>query len=73
MPAPLTDGIVTYDDGSPETVEQYATDVSAFLMWAAEPHLIARKRTGFQVLIFLAVFGVLLYLTKQRVWAGTAH
>jgi len=23
----------------PRTTEQYAKDVSAFLMWAAEPHL----------------------------------
>ena len=30
----------------PETVDQYAKDVSAFLMWAAEPHLVERKRWG---------------------------
>ena len=30
-----------------------AKDVAAFLMWAAEPHLDARKRIGFQVMIFL--------------------
>ena len=36
-------------------VEQYAKDVAAFLMWAAEPHLVARKRIGFQVIIFLIV------------------
>ena len=46
--------LVTYSDGSPETVDQYATDVAAFLMWAAEPHLVARKRLGFQVMVFLA-------------------
>ena len=73
MAPPLTAGQVTYADGSPETVDQYARDVSAFLMWAAEPHLVQRKRMGFQVFVFLCVFAGLLYLTKQKVWAGTAH
>ena len=73
MPPPLSEGAVTYSDGSPETVDQYATDVSAFLMWAAEPHLVARKRLGFQVMVFLAVFATLMYLTKRRVWASVAH
>jgi cytochrome c1/predicted amidohydrolase len=49
MPKPLSDGQVTYDDGSPQTVDQYSRDVSAFLMWAAEPHMEDRKRTGFMV------------------------
>ena len=73
MAKPLSDGQVTYEDGSPETVEQYSRDVSAFLMWAAEPHLVDRKQTGFRVLIFLILFGGLVYLTKRKVWAGTAH
>jgi ubiquinol-cytochrome c reductase cytochrome b/c1 subunit len=68
MPPPLTDDRVTYDDGAPQTVEQYAKDVSAFLMWVAEPHMIARKRLGFQVMIFLLVFAGLLYFTKKKVW-----
>ena len=46
---------MTYDDGSPQTIAQYSKDVSAFLMWVAEPHLVARKRLGFQVMIFLIV------------------
>lgn len=73
MPPPLSDGAVEYSDGSPQTVDQYATDVSAFLMWAAEPHLVARKHLGFQVLVFLAVFATLMYLTKRRIWASVAH
>ena len=55
MPPPLTDGQVDYTDGTPTTVDQYAKDVAAFLMWAAEPQLEARKRIGFQVMIFLLV------------------
>jgi len=69
MPKPLVDGQITYDDGSPQTVEQYSADVAAFLQWAAEPHLVARKRIGFQVMVFLVVFAGLLYFTKKKVWA----
>jgi ubiquinol-cytochrome c reductase cytochrome b/c1 subunit len=68
MPPPLQDGQVTYDDGAPQTVEQYGKDIAAFLMWAAEPHLEARKRIGLQVMIFLIVFAALLYFTKKKVW-----
>lgn len=73
MAKPLSDGQVTYEDGSPETVEQYSRDISAFLMWAAEPHLEDRKQTGFRVIVFLILFGGLVYLTKRKVWAGTPH
>ena len=68
MPPPLTDKRVDYTDGSPTTVEQYAKDISAFLMWAAEPHLEQRKRVGMQVFIFLIVLAGLLYFTKKKVW-----
>ncbi|AXK83361.1 cytochrome c1 [Pseudolabrys taiwanensis] len=70
MPKPLSDGQVTYDDGSPQTVDQYGKDVAAFLMWAAEPHMIARKRIGFQVMIFLLVLAGLTYFTKKKVWSA---
>jgi len=73
MPQLLFDGAVSYSDGSPETADQYARDVAAFLMWTAEPHLIERKRLGFQVIIFLAVFATLMYLTKRKVWADVEH
>ena len=72
MPPPLSDKRVDYTDGSPTTVDQYSKDVSAFMMWAAEPHLEARKRIGFQVMIFLLVLSGLLYFTKKKVWAA-AH
>jgi ubiquinol-cytochrome c reductase cytochrome c1 subunit len=73
MPPPLSDGQVAYSDGSPQTVNQYATDVSAFLMWTAEPHMMERKRIGFMTFIFLIVFAGLMYLTKKRVWSDVAH
>jgi ubiquinol-cytochrome c reductase cytochrome c1 subunit len=73
MPPPLADGMLSYDDGAPETLEQYAHDVTAFMMWAAEPHLEARKRMGFNVMIFLILFGGLIYLTKRKVWRQVEH
>ncbi|MVA23749.1 cytochrome c1 [Agrobacterium vitis] len=73
MAPPLSEGQVTYDDGTPQTVDQYAKDVSAFLMWAAEPHLEERKRTGFMVMVFLLIFSGLVYLTKKSVYASKGH
>ncbi len=70
MPKPISDDQVSYEDGSPQTVDQYARDVSAFLMWAAEPHLEERKRTGFMVMVFLLIFTGLIYLTKRSVYAS---
>ena len=40
-------------------------------MWAAEPHMEARKRIGFQVMIFLIVLAGLLYFTKKKVWKAS--
>ncbi len=73
MPKPINDGQVEYTDGTPATVDQYGRDVSAFLMWAAEPTLDARHRLGFQVMIFLLVLTGLLYFTKKRVWHAVLH
>lgn len=70
MGKPLSDGQVEYTDGSPATVEQYSQDVAAFMTWAAEPHLNARKQLGLVVMIFLIVFAGLLYFTKKSVWSG---
>jgi ubiquinol-cytochrome c reductase cytochrome b/c1 subunit len=72
MPPMLQANQVTYDDGAPQTMDQYSRDISAFLMWAAEPHLVARKRMGFQVMIFLIVLAGLMYFTKKKVWSA-AH
>lgn len=75
MPNVLADGQVEYPKGAdgkaavPETAAQYSRDISAFLMWAAEPHLEQRKRIGFRVVLFLIVFAVLIYFTKKKIWA----
>ncbi|MFO1147275.1 MAG: cytochrome c1 [Alsobacter sp.] len=75
MPPPLNDGQIEYPkDASgkpqaPETVAQYAKDVTAFMMWVAEPHLEARKELAFKILAFLLVFAGLLYFTKKKIWS----
>jgi ubiquinol-cytochrome c reductase cytochrome c1 subunit len=73
MAPPISDEQVEYTDGTPMTVDQYSRDVSAFLMWAAEPHLEARKELGFKAMIFLVVFGCLLGFVKRRIWADIPH
>lgn len=69
MAPPLSEGIVAYEDGTPEHVSQYAKDVAQFLMWAAEPKLEARKATGVKVFIFLLVFAGIMYRVKKKIWA----
>ncbi len=69
MAPPLSDGQVEFADGSPNDVEAMAQDVAAFLMWAAEPKMMARKQTGFTAVLILTLLSVLLYLTNKRLWA----
>ena len=74
MPPPLTsDGQVTYADGTPATRMQMATDVSAFLMWAAEPKLENRKRTGVAVVGYLLIATILAYGAYRSIWRDKKH
>lgn len=71
MPAPLvSDGQVTYADGTKSTVDQMSKDVAAFLVWTAEPTLEARHRAGWAVLVFLLVATVLAYMAYRNIWAN---
>lgn len=69
MAPPLWGDDVEFADGSPTDLQSLTEDVSAFLMWTAEPKLIARKQAGFVGVVFLTVLSVLLYLTNKRIWA----
>jgi cytochrome c1 len=76
MPAPLSDGLVKYDDRPDDyqaTVDELARDVSAFLAWTAEPKMEERKAMGFSVVIYLAVLAILLFFVKQKIWARVEH
>ena len=70
MPPPLSDGQVEFADGSPNDLPHMAEDVAAFLMWTAEPKMMARKQAGFTAVVFLSILAVLLYLTNKRIWAN---
>jgi len=69
MAPPIYEDGITYADGTPATVAQQAKDVTAFLAWAAEPHLEARREMGVMVILFLTVFAALMYAAKRRLWA----
>jgi ubiquinol-cytochrome c reductase cytochrome c1 subunit len=69
MAPPLYGDDVEYADGHSTDLEHVAEDVSAFLMWTAEPKLAARKQAGLTGVIFLTLLAVLLYLTNKRIWA----
>ena len=69
MAEPLVDGSVEYADGTNPTKAQMAKDVTTFLTWAAEPHLEASHRMGFKVFFYLIILLMLVYLSKQKVWA----
>jgi ubiquinol-cytochrome c reductase cytochrome c1 subunit len=69
MAPPLIADSGFYNDGSPETVEQYAKDVSAFLAWAGDPSLNQRKSSGWVAVLFLIITSILLYISKRRIWS----
>jgi ubiquinol-cytochrome c reductase cytochrome c1 subunit len=75
MPPPLSDERLTESDGykAPPTVENMSRDVTAFLAWAADPTLNQRKRIGWQVMLYLLITTLLLYLGKKRIWASIKH
>jgi ubiquinol-cytochrome c reductase cytochrome c1 subunit len=76
MPPPLSkDNFVEYqpESGYKGSLEQNAHDVSAFLAWSADPNLNTRKRLGWQVLLYLLITTVLLYLVKKRIWSRLKH
>ena len=69
MSNPLSDDIVSYSDGTKATEAQLAKDVTAFLTWAAEPHLETRHKLGFKVIIFLIILSILVYFSMRRLWS----
>lgn len=69
MAPPLSDEQVEFADGHANDLHHMAADVSAFLMWAAEPKMMARKQAGLVGVIFLTILASMLYLTNKRLWA----
>lgn len=73
MAQPLYGDDVDYADGTEATIEQQSRDVAHFLMWAAEPHLEARKTGGRKALIFMFILTGLLYMCYRVVWRDVDH
>ena len=69
MPQPLTDGSVTFADGTKATLAQEAHDVCTFLAWASEPTMEERKRVGAKTILFLLAMSGVLYAAKRKVWS----
>ena len=69
MSNPLSEGIVTYIDGTEATEDQMARDITSFLAWAAEPHLEARHKIGFRAIIYLIIMTVLVYFSMKKLWS----
>ena len=65
----LSDGLIEYGDGTEATVEQMSKDVTTFLTWTAEPHLEARHRMGFKVIVYLIILTILVYFSMKRIWS----
>ena len=69
MPPQLEDGLIDFADGHGNDVDNMAQDVAAFLMWAAEPKMMARKKLGFLGVGLLGLLTILLYLSNKQLWA----
>lgn len=73
MTPPLSEGLVTYTDGSPNSIDQMARDVVTFLTWAGDPKLEERKQTGFKTMFFLIIFTFVMFLAKRKIWRKIEH
>lgn len=69
MAKPLNHEGITYQDGTPASIEQQAHDVVNFLQWAAEPEMQERKSMGIHVMLFLGIMTTIFYLVKKRIWS----
>ena len=69
MPPQLYGEDVDFDDGHSNDAHHEAVDVAAFLMWAAEPKMMARKQVGVVAVLLMSLLTVLLYLTNKKLWA----
>lgn len=67
-PLSANDSRLKYTDGTPTTLSNYASDITAFLFWTADPTHDERKNMGWQVLLYLLVTAILLFIAKKRLW-----
>lgn len=68
MPPPLSNGSVTYADGTKATLDQEARDVATFLTFASNPELDERHRMGVHIVGFVFLLGCVTYGAKRTLW-----
>jgi ubiquinol-cytochrome c reductase cytochrome c1 subunit len=74
MAPPLrTDGLVTFDDGTPSTRDQMARDVAVFLAWAEDPKMETRKQMGVAVIAYLLILAALAFASYRYIWRNVEH
>lgn len=73
MAPPLSDGQITYADGTPNRLEQESHDVVTFLSWAANPEMVERKKMGVRIVLFLVLMTGVTYAVKRQIWADVDH
>jgi len=56
------------DDKERHDIEKSASDVAAFLVWAADPNAGLRKKIGVGVIIYLLILTLLLSIWKRHIW-----
>ena len=62
-------GVVDYDDGTPNNASQLAKDVTTFLAWSSVPENDERKLLCLRALVIASIsFGFVLY-TKRHIWS----
>jgi len=70
MAPPLYNEIIQYDDGTPATLSQLASDVVQFLSWSTDKHADERKEKCLKGAIISAVLTVVMILAKRNDFAG---
>lgn len=68
QPPLVSEGQVTFDDGTKATIDQMAYDIVNFLQWAAEPEMQERKSLGLRVLVFVGILIVLSWFANKAIW-----
>ena len=73
MAGPLIEGMLTYGDGTPASVNQMAHDITTFLAYVSEPETEMRKAMGVKIVLFFLVMTVVTYRVKRKIWSDVEH
>jgi len=68
MSPPLYGEDVEFADGHKNDLEHLSEDITAFLMWTAEPKLNDRKRAGLVGVLILSFLTLMLFLANRALW-----